>query len=292
MPAVLSGRMDDSSWNSFCDKIDEALLPITKMKKAMKKCCFYPLALFVPLILVGLIASAIVATRSIDDSSSGESMKKVLPVIFLIAFVVSILWAISMANYSSRCKKKVNEEVEKVCYKTSTSHPGISFKVYIELHYMQVIVSNDTADALEIERDDTYSTSSDNSSGSLNTALTSTPTLTPTDISEAKKWKTAVDEDTNKIYYFHEETKVVTWENPLEFGEDNEQACVDDGEKGENIADAGIERTILFKQVSWETPLESDEANDEEENEDIGKASIYGDEKGKEVVAAKPKIDV
>eukprot|EP00579_Thalassiosira_antarctica_P017202 CAMPEP_0201927966 /NCGR_PEP_ID=MMETSP0903-20130614/19890_1 /ASSEMBLY_ACC=CAM_ASM_000552 /TAXON_ID=420261 /ORGANISM="Thalassiosira antarctica, Strain CCMP982" /LENGTH=95 /DNA_ID=CAMNT_0048466301 /DNA_START=14 /DNA_END=298 /DNA_ORIENTATION=- len=95
------------------------------MKKAMKKCCFYPLALFVPLILVGLIASAIVATRSIDDSSSGESMKKVLPVIFLIAFVVSILWAISMANYSSRCKKKVNEEVEKVCYKTSTSHPGI-----------------------------------------------------------------------------------------------------------------------------------------------------------------------
>lgn len=174
-------------------------------------------------------------------------------------FVASILWAISMANYSSRCKKKVNEEVEKVCYKTSISHPGISFKIYIELHYMQVIVSNDIADALET--DDTYSTSSENSSGSLNTALTSSPTLTPADIIDAKKWKTAVDENTNKIYYFHEETKVVTWENPLEFDEANEQACVDDGEKGENIADAGIERTTLFKQVSWETPLESDEAN-------------------------------
>jgi len=216
MPAVLSGRMDDSSWNSFCDKIDEALLPITKMKKAVKNWCLYPLALFIPLFLVGLIASAIVATQSTDDSSSGENMKKMLPILFLIAFVASILWAMSIADYSSRCKTKVNEKIAKVCYKTSTSHPGISFKIYIELHYIQVIVYNDTADSLEKAGIDSHSTSGTDSSGSLNTPLTSAPTLTPADIT---KWKTAIDEDTKKMYYFHEETKEVTWTHPLGFDE-------------------------------------------------------------------------
>jgi len=239
MPAVLSGRMDDSSWNSFCDKIDEALLPITKMKKAMKNWCLYPLAIFVPLFLVGLFASAIVATQSMDDSSSGESMKIVLPILFLIAFVASILWAMSIADYSSRCKTKVNEKIEKVCYKTSTSHPGISFKVYIELHYIQVIVYNDTADSLEKADIDSHSTSGTDSSGSLNIALT----LTPTDIT---KWKTAVDENTNKTYYFHEETKEVTWTHPLGFdeasgkkeNEANDKACMDGGGKGKKVVAA------------------------------------------------------
>ena len=82
------------------------------------------------------------------------------------------------------------------------------------------------------------------------------------------------------------------WEIPLDSDEANENDCVDDGEKGKNIVDAGIERTIIFKQVSWEKPLESDELNVEEDKEDNGKASIYGDEKGQRVIAAEPEFDV
>ena len=35
MPAVMEGRMNDFAWKSFCDKMDEALEPVTKAKKIM-----------------------------------------------------------------------------------------------------------------------------------------------------------------------------------------------------------------------------------------------------------------
>eukprot|EP00584_Thalassiosira_punctigera_P022331 CAMPEP_0172557490 /NCGR_PEP_ID=MMETSP1067-20121228/73498_1 /TAXON_ID=265564 ORGANISM="Thalassiosira punctigera, Strain Tpunct2005C2" /NCGR_SAMPLE_ID=MMETSP1067 /ASSEMBLY_ACC=CAM_ASM_000444 /LENGTH=357 /DNA_ID=CAMNT_0013346581 /DNA_START=144 /DNA_END=1217 /DNA_ORIENTATION=- len=302
MPEILSGHMENSSWNSFCNQLDEALLPLTKMKKTMKKWCFYPLALFVPLIVIGLVTTAILATRSMDDSSSGESMNRLLPLLFLIAFVASIPWAIGMASYSSSCKKNVTKEIQKICHKASTMHPGVSFKVFIELRYIQVLVASILANELEkadttYANDETFSTCS-SSGESVNTAKSSVYSITPEEFAEAKKWRTAVDESTDKVYYFNEDTQEVTWDHPLGFDRvngDDENAVDKRSSRDSNGKvfkiqnpgpDAGIETSILFRQLSWETPMESDEGNGTEENKQGGtgnkKKFFYGE----------PEIDV
>lgn len=328
MPEVLSGHMDDTSWNSFCDKLDEAVQPLTKMRKKMKKWCFYPLALFIPLIVIGLVTTAIVAVASRSSSSSSSTsstmgtMNQLLPLLFLIAFLLSIPWAIYMSNYSSRCKKKVNECLEKVCCDTAKAacgdgegESGVSFKAFIEMRYIQVLVTksdnnnNNTSydlekgnvvsyndDKTETDYDDpaaddtfdTYSICSD-----ANTAKSSVYSITPEEFLEAKKWKTAIDEHTNKMYYFNEETKEVTWEHPLGFDvEENNATDGSSGSRGNNNyrggsghgspdgktfidshgkelevssdasaagMDVGVETSILFRQVSWEIPREEDE---------------------------------
>jgi len=214
MPGVLSGHMDDSSWKSLCDKIDEALTPMTNMNRNMKKWCVFPLAIFVPLVLIILVAAAIVANHSMIESSIGESMNKVLPILFLVALVGSVALPFIMVDYSSRCRKKVNARLEKICYEASTLCPGVSFKVYVELNYMQVIVAN-TVDEIDKDEIDSKSTASTNSSDSLSTPPAPTLILTPAEIVEAKKWRTAVDEKTNKTYYFNEETEETSWVYPL-----------------------------------------------------------------------------
>mmetsp|Transcript_11885 Transcript_11885/g.20644 ORF Transcript_11885/g.20644 Transcript_11885/m.20644 type:complete len:308 (+) Transcript_11885:81-1004(+) len=223
MPTVLLGRMDDASWNSFCDKVDDALSPISRMNQAMKKCCFYPLAVFIPAILVGLVATAVVMNLP-NDTNGSELLKNLLPLVFLVACVASLAWAFGMVKYSSICKRKVNEKLARVCYDTSTSYPGISFQVYFEMNYAQVIVSNiDNADAIEKHDAASHSTSSStsgtNSSDPMSLSPASTPTLSTSFIEGAKKWKSAVDEKTNKVYYFNEETKEVTWTHPFASGE-------------------------------------------------------------------------
>jgi len=311
MPEVLSGHMDDTSWNSFCDKLDEAVQPLAKMRKKMKKWCFYPLALFIPLIVIGLVTTAIVAVTSRSRSSSSSSttgtVNQLLPLLFLIAFLLSIPWAIYMSNYSSRCKKKVNECLEKVCCDTAAALGGgvVSFKALIEMRYIQVLVAKSDSTSYDLEEGnvsdydpanddtfDTYSTCS-YSTCSANTAKSSVYSITPEEFTEAKKWKTAVDEHTNKMYYFNEETKEVTWEHPLGFdmeenntnnnygssrGNSNNYRCgggsspdgktfIDSHGKELEVSsdasadgmDVGVETSILFRQVSWEIPKEEDE---------------------------------
>jgi len=283
MPTILSGRMDLSSWNLFCDEIDEALEPLAKMKHTMKMMCFYPLVIFIPVVLIGLVATTIAASQSADDSSGSKSMKKALSYVFLVAFFISILWAIGMAVYSSRCRKKVGEEVERVCSKTSAAHPEISFKVYVELQCIQVTVPYQKPD-IEMNDTSSCSTSGDDSNVSPKTDLP------PIDLTEAKKWKSAIDEKTNTVYYFNEETKEVTWTNPFEIKELNckEEGNANDVEGGgrdrkdefasadicDLVKDAGFETSIVFKQVPWETPLEADEMNEDSENDDNGNGSI------------------
>lgn len=301
MPAILVGHIDDSSWNSFCDKLDEAIRPLGKMKKTMKIWCFYPLALFVPLIVVGLVTTAILVTQS--SSSAGESMDRLLPLLFLIAFFAAIPWAVGMASYQTRCKKRANEEVRNICSETSASLPSVSFQAFIELRYIQVSVASDKANELEEgdscyendAKDETFSISS-SSFCSANTADSSIYSLTPEEFGEAKKWRTANEEKTGKIYYFNEETKEVRWEHPLGFAEINARGSHCDGKTfidshGKDLEifdigpDTGVETSILFGQVSWETPQESDEVMGKK-----GKGCSWNG-KGK-IVYGEPDLDV
>ncbi|KAL7546155.1 hypothetical protein ACHAWF_009497 [Thalassiosira exigua] len=202
MPMILAGRLERSSWNSFCDKLDEALSPITTLKRAVKIQAMV-LAVCVPLfVFVGV------------TFAMGSSMGGFRTNLFLVLFGAAIGGILSVAIYSARCRNNVNEGLKKACRDLSTLYQDITFRMKPELKYIKVCLSEDS-----IEDATTPAASVDSRSDeSLNSSPTpKPPTTETTDVAKDFKWRSAVDENTGNTYYFHLETQETTWKKPVCF---------------------------------------------------------------------------
>lgn len=195
MPTILTSQIDDSSWGSFCDKLNDALKPDTKIKKAMRIQAIASIAAFVPLFLfVGIT----VATESPMDGFGTK--------IFLMLFGVAIAGIILGAGVTARYIKNVNDGLRKACDEISKLHPGVSFEVHYDLQYIEVSMSNvNSGDTIKEDDNQSNDSLDYNSSGTI-----------PTNVTDANIWEATLDIDTNKTYYYNVKTREVTWVKPLE----------------------------------------------------------------------------
>ena len=108
------------SWTSFCDKLDEALFPLTNLKNANKYFIISAISVFFVCVLFAFVYIE-VARDNIN--------KLGIMVPFIIATVgIGVGW-LGMLCFSARRKRMVNEAMELVCDETSVLNPGILFQV-------------------------------------------------------------------------------------------------------------------------------------------------------------------
>mmetsp|Transcript_43919 Transcript_43919/g.92426 ORF Transcript_43919/g.92426 Transcript_43919/m.92426 type:complete len:255 (+) Transcript_43919:190-954(+) len=135
MPAVLSGRMLDSEWKSFCDKMDEALEPASKGKRTMTIGLRSTGAIGILLILSGFITFGMLATRSVN--SFGESTSPFFgSIIFVSGMAVLSLGSMSFICYGRSEANKAKNGIRRVCEETSARHRGISFHVRDDVQFL------------------------------------------------------------------------------------------------------------------------------------------------------------
>ena len=129
------GRMNQFAWNSFCEKMDEALKPIQKAKKVMVVGIGSTMAAALVLIVVGFVSFAVLGSKSV--SSFGSSPSPALGMIpFGIGMLLMIAGSCGSSVYASRKSGEARNEMKKVCEETSAMHPGISFHIRDQMVFM------------------------------------------------------------------------------------------------------------------------------------------------------------
>ena len=118
-----------SSWLSLCEKLDEALLPATQTKR--RSLIFFVLLLFVSfaLLLIGFVSVGSESTAFIA--------------FYLSAFAILVLGILLIMCRTSYVRKKLEEEISKICDDASAEHTDITFEVKKDRYmYIKVSISN------------------------------------------------------------------------------------------------------------------------------------------------------
>jgi len=121
MPAVLDGRFTLAQWNTFCDQLDEALMPLNKSAKKVGKgkitCVVYLVLfglLFLSIELGWLYRPGFIIWRYI---------------IFGMLIIIMLVQSYYSGNKVSRYTKESVDGIARVCQDTSLLYPEISFDV-------------------------------------------------------------------------------------------------------------------------------------------------------------------
>ena len=137
------GRMNQFAWNSFCEKMDEALSPIQKAKKVMVVGVGSTMALGLVLIIISFVSFGVLANKSMssmsnDPWSGGSSSPS--PALGMIPFVIGgvlmVAGTCGSSVYASRKSGEARNAMKKVCEETSAMHPGISFHIRDQMVFM------------------------------------------------------------------------------------------------------------------------------------------------------------
>ena len=142
--AILIGRMNQFAWNSFCEKMDEALSPIQKAKKVMVVGVGSTMALGLLLIIISFVSFGVLANKSMSSMSNdpwsdggSSSLSPALGMIpFVIGGVLMVAGTCGSSVYASRKSGEARNAMKKVCEETSAMHPGISFHIRDQMVFM------------------------------------------------------------------------------------------------------------------------------------------------------------
>ena len=124
-PGILNGQISESEWTSFCDRVDQTLLPIADAKRQSRKMKLIYFLLSV--ILVGVFFAIIFLVPRGDYYS---------PYIFYILPAVYIPLFIMNACFMIRLRKKAGEtltQLKQVCEDESNRRSNVSFHVRVSL---------------------------------------------------------------------------------------------------------------------------------------------------------------
>lgn len=127
--------MNDFAWKSFCDKMDEALKPVTMAKKIMAFGIGGTITVALTFIIVGFVTFATLASKSV--SSFGDSTSPALGMIpFGVGMVLMIVGSVGSSCYASSKSSEAMNAMKKVCEETSAMHQGISFHIRDEMRFL------------------------------------------------------------------------------------------------------------------------------------------------------------
>ncbi len=130
-----------SSWTSFCDKVDEALLPAAKAKSRMAVFIVFLVALIIGMVLFGFIAFS---RDSNSDSYHNEGLS-MIP--YFVAFLLTVGGIMALMCWGARVRHRIEEDVEKVCDGISTLHSGIYMHVMKERYVAGQLGGNFRSDS-------------------------------------------------------------------------------------------------------------------------------------------------
>ncbi|KAL7547580.1 hypothetical protein ACHAWF_010871 [Thalassiosira exigua] len=124
--------MTFASWTKFCDELDEALKPATKLRK-----CVLGYFMVFGFLAVGMVIFSFVSfsrtSTSFDFDSTSSPFLSFLPI--LIVFLLLMVGMFGTMCFAARTTGRVNDGLRKVCEDTTARYPGISFHVRYETHY-------------------------------------------------------------------------------------------------------------------------------------------------------------
>ena len=123
-PGILNGQISESEWTSFCDRVDQTLLPIADAKRQFRKMKLIYFLLSV--ILVGVFAIIFFVSRGRYYSYN----------IFYILPAVIFPLSIINACFMIRLRKKAGEtltQLKQVCEDESNRRSNVSFHVRVSL---------------------------------------------------------------------------------------------------------------------------------------------------------------
>eukprot|EP00562_Extubocellulus_spinifer_P032409 CAMPEP_0178706930 /NCGR_PEP_ID=MMETSP0699-20121125/15700_1 /TAXON_ID=265572 /ORGANISM="Extubocellulus spinifer, Strain CCMP396" /LENGTH=235 /DNA_ID=CAMNT_0020354825 /DNA_START=316 /DNA_END=1023 /DNA_ORIENTATION=- len=126
-PSAMTNYMTSSSWTSFCDKIDEALMPLDRVKRNH----LLSFIAFVPLNVALMIIAYFLTTRT----------KLRVPVVTpTVLVLLGMAGMIGVKSYAEKRLQKVLQCVEAICEDTSNQYSQISFHVKFDHILLAVAV--------------------------------------------------------------------------------------------------------------------------------------------------------
>lgn len=125
-PGILNGQISESEWTSFCDRVDQTLLPIADAKRQSRKMKLIYFLLSV--ILVGVFAIIFFASERRGGYYSSYIFY-ILPAVYIPLFIMN-------ACFMIRLRKKAGEtltQLKQVCEDESNRRSNVSFHVRVSL---------------------------------------------------------------------------------------------------------------------------------------------------------------
>mmetsp|Transcript_43414 Transcript_43414/g.80785 ORF Transcript_43414/g.80785 Transcript_43414/m.80785 type:complete len:332 (-) Transcript_43414:475-1470(-) len=127
-PAVLAGQVTDDQWNAFCDKCDEAIAPVQKVKDLNLAFVCISAILLLVVFIGGMVMIARVAdwNRTNDDESFWIFM--------LVAISFILIGGFAITAYGRSVTFQVRSALQRVCDDVSAEHSNVSFHVKFEAY--------------------------------------------------------------------------------------------------------------------------------------------------------------
>ena len=130
MPAILSNRISNTYWNSFCDELDEALKPAAEMKKISNWLRYVRLGSWV--------LFAVILVLGFTISLGGY---------YWIVLVIVIAGEVGAQHTLEKVyrgiHKKVMKGLREACGRASASYPGIVFSARDDTEIFNLMYSRD-----------------------------------------------------------------------------------------------------------------------------------------------------
>lgn len=126
MPVILTGRISESEWITFCDQVDKIVLPLNEYRKLL-----YIGFIALPLSFIVSVAVSIISFGFTASSSSSMSPQPLLAIaspmlIFLLPMFIMIA-VIGSLLYASHQTQKAFVDVKQVCESISNRYEMLSF---------------------------------------------------------------------------------------------------------------------------------------------------------------------
>jgi hypothetical protein len=125
MPVILTGHINELDWEDFCDKLDEALVPMKKVKQFNFYVLIGSIVIYVFFFLI-----MIVATFNFDSIENFGAWWAFLA----ISLAVLMLGTLGTILYTKSETTKARTALRHVCDEESKLHPGLSFHVKFQVY--------------------------------------------------------------------------------------------------------------------------------------------------------------
>jgi len=120
-PPNLQSYLSQTSWNDFCNQIDDAFLPLAKSQsKSCFLCLFVSFVILVPLIVVQILAFT-GKLRILPNSSI-----RVVPIFMIVGFFFVIIAACLLSCQHSRLLNEAMERANGICKDFSSRYSSIN----------------------------------------------------------------------------------------------------------------------------------------------------------------------
>lgn len=131
-PGLLDGFMSQFEWTTFCDRIDEALRPVSALKKKMRMYyCLYVL------LFVGMSAAIPILATS-DIAYNLVSSAAYVPILVVI-FCVPMGLFYFLARRMTMKAKEILAGVQKVCDEESAKRSNVSFHIRVSFSIKHIV---------------------------------------------------------------------------------------------------------------------------------------------------------